>query len=234
MSVVNGQLVQNKISAGSVAGFGQSLRTFVPEFQVCPPRGAFDYAGREAPADSIQTEMCPGGYPASLRIEVENSLRASVSPTFFNLPIGISGGADTMFGQMSTGRMNAFGYRDIIDLPVDVTQGGPGQKLAQQYGIGENDVLTQLASKYAGTQQVNPTYAQPTEESGYSYKGGFTGPNGEFVEYTNIPGVFLVDGFKMGSFNSNGEFVPYNPPAVDPKDRVLGPQMSEPFRHMRR
>jgi len=159
MSVVNGQLVQNKISAGSVAGFGQSLRTFVPEFQVCPPRGAFDYAGREAPADSIQTERCPGGYPASLRIEVENSLRSFVSPTYFTLPIGISGGADTMFGQMSNGgRMSAFGFRDVIGLPVDITQGGEGQKLAQQYGIGENDVLTQLASKYAGTQQVNPTY----------------------------------------------------------------------------
>jgi hypothetical protein len=158
MSVVNGQLVQNKISAGSVAGFGQSLRTFVPEFQVCPPRGAFDYAGREASADSIDTERCPGGYPASLRIEVENSLRSFVSPTYFNLPIGISGGADTMFGQMSTGRMNAFGYSADIPLPVDISQGGAGQKLAQQYGITQPDVLSQLASKYAGNQIVTPTF----------------------------------------------------------------------------
>ena len=37
--------------------------------------------------------------------------------------------------------------------------GTMGQQAVQQYGIGQNDVLTQLASKYAGTQQVNPTYA---------------------------------------------------------------------------
>jgi hypothetical protein len=157
MSVVNGQLVQTKISAGSVAGFGQSLRTFVPEFQVCPPRGAFDYAGREAPADSIDTQACPGGYPATLRIEVENSLRPFVSDTYFNLPIGISGGADTMFGQMAGGRLNAFGYRADIPMPVDITSGAEGTKLAQQYGVGQQDVLTLLASKYAGNQQFTPT-----------------------------------------------------------------------------
>ena len=161
MSVTSGQLVQTKISAGSVAGFGQSLRTFVPEFQVCPPRGAFDYAGREAPADSIDTQACPGGYPSSLRIEVENSLRPFVSDTYFNLPIGISGGADTMFGQMSTGRLNAFGYRADIPMPVDITSGAQGQKLAQEYGVGQQDVLTLLASKYAGNQQINPTYGGP-------------------------------------------------------------------------
>ena len=105
---VSSQLVQNKISAGSVAAFGQSLRTFVPEFQVCPPRGAFDYAGRDAPSDSINTQGCPGTYPSSLRIEVENSLRSFVSPTYFNLPIGITGGADTMFGQTSTSRQQGF------------------------------------------------------------------------------------------------------------------------------
>ena len=159
MSVTSGQLVQTKISAGSVAGFGQSLRTFVPEFQVCPPRGAFDYAGREAPADSIDTERCPGGYPSSLRIEVENSLRPFVSDTYFNLPIGISGGADTMFGQMNGGRLSAFGYRADIPMPVDISSGAEGSKLAQQYGVGQQDVLTLLASKYAGNQQFVPTDA---------------------------------------------------------------------------
>ncbi len=124
MSIVSGKLLQTKITAGSVAEFGQSLRTFVPQFQVCPARGAFDYAGREAPPDSIDTQRCPGAYPSSLRIDVENSLRPFVSPTYFNLPLGVSGNADTMFGSQNVSRLSAFGYQQTYPIPLQELANG--------------------------------------------------------------------------------------------------------------
>jgi hypothetical protein len=151
MSIVTGQLVQSKISAGGVAQFGQGLRTFIPQFQVCPQRGAFDYVGREAPADSINTQTCPGAYPSSLRIEVENSLRPFVSDTYFNLPIGISGGtADTMFGNMTSTRMNAFGYRADVPIPVETQYAGMKNTDTQALNMG------QLGRKFAGNKQTEP------------------------------------------------------------------------------
>ena len=148
MSVVSGQLVQTKISAGSVASFGQSLRTFVPEFQVCPVRPAFDYVGRSASPDSLDTQTCPGAYPASLRIDVENSLRPYISPTYFNLPVGISGGADTMFGNISTGRPTAFGFD--VDINVPMTYSGKA---------GNNEAtLSAYAQKYTGNASATPVY----------------------------------------------------------------------------
>lgn len=150
MSVVNGQLVQTKITAGSVGEFGQSLRTFIPQFQVCPPRAAFDYAGREAPEDSLNTQTCPGAYPASLRIEVENSLRPFVSPTYFNLPIGIGGTADTMFGQQATSRIGAFGYAQNMDIPVY-----SGQKMLNS-DLGAAS-YSDMAKKFTGGINTIPT-----------------------------------------------------------------------------
>ena len=143
MSVVSGKLVQSKISAGSVGEFGVSLRTFIPAFQVCPARSAYDYAGREAPEDSIDTQTCPGAYPASLRIEVENSLRPFISPTYFNLPVGIGGTADTMFGMQSTSRVGAFGYNQNLEIPVYA-----GQKNANS-DLGAAD-LSNMAQKFTG------------------------------------------------------------------------------------
>lgn len=150
MSIVNGQLVQTKITAGSVGEFGRSLRTFIPQFQVCPPRAAFDYAGREAPEDSLNTQTCPGAYPASLRIDVENSLRPFISPTYFNLPIGIGGTADTMFGQQSTSRVGAFGYSQELDIPVYA-----GQKITNS-DIGAA-AYSDMAKKYTGGITTIPT-----------------------------------------------------------------------------
>ena len=148
MSIVSGQLVQTKISAGSVASFGQSLRTFVPEFQICPNRPAFDYVGRSAPSSSIDTQTCPGAFPASLRIDVENSLRPFISPTYFNLPVGISGGQDTLFGQPSTGRASAFGFDTDINVPV--TYSGKS---------GNNEAtLSAYAQKFTGNASVTPYY----------------------------------------------------------------------------
>ena len=158
MSVISGQLVQTKISAGSVGEFGQSLRTFVPDFQVCPARPAFDYAGREASPDSINTQQCPGAFPASLRIDVENSLRPFVSPTYFNLPIGISGNADTMFGQQATSRLSAFGYQQNIPINID--------DLAQGSYAGQKNINTDISSmgygniaqKYTGNLSLTPQF----------------------------------------------------------------------------
>ncbi len=150
MSIVSGQLVQTKVSAGSVAGFGQSLRTFVPQFQVCPTRPAFDYVGRVAPPNSIDTETCAGGFPPTLRIEVENSLRPFVSPTYFNLPVGISGGSDTMFGNVSTGRLTAFGVDKTIPLPLTKQNNAKYDKSSAVY--------TSMAQKYAGNLGISPTW----------------------------------------------------------------------------
>jgi hypothetical protein len=158
MSVVSGKLVQTKISAGSVAEFGQSLRTFVPQFQVCPARGAFDYAGREAPPDSIDTQKCPGAYPSSLRIEVENSLRPFVSPTYWNLPLGISGNADTMFGRQNTSRLSAFGYQQTLPVPIDqLADGEYGQKNIINWD-GSSMGVGNSAQKYMGSLTAQPTF----------------------------------------------------------------------------
>ena len=155
---ITAQLIQTKISAGSVGEFGQSLRTFVPEFQVCPARPAFDYAGREAAPDSINTLQCPGAFPASLRIDVENSLRPFVSPTYFNLPIGISGNADTMFGQQATSRLSAFGYQQ--NIPINI------EDLAQGSYAGQKNINTDISSmgygnvaqKYTGNLSLTPEF----------------------------------------------------------------------------
>jgi len=165
MSVVNGQLVQTKITAGSVGEFGQSLRTFIPQFQVCPPRAAFDYAGREAPEDSLNTQTCPGAYPSSLRIEVENSLRPFVSPPYFNLPIGIGGTADTMFGRQNTSRIGAFGYAQPLDIPIDNLdqyQYAGGKLVNTDLGAA---AYSDIAKKYTGG--IIPT---PTVSEGFRYK----------------------------------------------------------------
>jgi len=164
MSVVSGQLVQNKISAGSVGQFGQGLRTFVPQFQVCPARYAFDQYGRDAPADSINTETCPGGFPAALRISVENSLRPFVSPTYFNLPIGISGGADTLFGQVNVNRKTAFGFQDLIPVPIDATAGLPGQK-----NINTDSFYGVIANKYMGGATPTPVYSAAPAVEAFRY-----------------------------------------------------------------
>ena len=158
MSVVSGKLLQSKISAGSVAEFGQSLRTFVPQFQVCPARGGFDYAGREAPPDSINTQSCPGAYPSSLRIEVENSLRPFISPTYFNLPIGVSGNADTMFGRQNTSRLSAFGYQQTIPIPIDQLANGEFNQKNIINWDGASMGVGNSAQKYMGSLSAVPNF----------------------------------------------------------------------------
>jgi hypothetical protein len=162
MSITSNQLLQNKVSAGGVGQFGQGLRTFVPQFQVCPARYAYDQYGRDAPPDSINTETCPGGFPADLRISVENSLRPFVSPTYFNLPIGISGGSDTLFGRVNVNRKSAFGFQDMIQVDMNVNP------LMAQGTIG---------SRFYGGVQPTPVYTNPVEN--FQYYNEFKGFGGK-------------------------------------------------------
>lgn len=165
MSVVSGKLLQQKISAGQVDSFGASLRTFVPEFQICPPRGAFDTYGRDAPPQSIDTQTCPGGFPSLARIEVENSLRPFISPLYFNLPIGISGGADTLFGRVNVNRPNAFGNIDEIKVPLTNNQ---DSFLGARNVDNVAPLVSGIASTYYGNVSVSPDF-----DSYGLGKGGF-------------------------------------------------------------
>ena len=105
MSVSN-NLAATKIDVGSVAGFGQSLAILNPELSPCPERYSFDQYGRPAAPDSLDTTTCPGLYDPSVRIQVENSLRSYLSPRYFNLPVGLEQGTDTMFGRTTSAGRN--------------------------------------------------------------------------------------------------------------------------------
>jgi hypothetical protein len=112
-------LIQTKINSGGIAQFGASMSSMIPQLSPCGQRYAFDQYGREAPPDSIDTLTCPGLFSAGARIEVENSLRSYLSPRYFSLPVGISGGADTLFGNAGIGgRISAagFGEQAVVEL----------------------------------------------------------------------------------------------------------------------
>lgn len=110
-------LIQTKINAGGIAQFGASMSSMIPQLSPCGQRYAFDQYGREAPPDSIDTLTCPGYFSAGTRIEVENSLRSYLSPRYFSLPVGISGGADSLFGTAgSAGRLAAAGSETVLEI----------------------------------------------------------------------------------------------------------------------
>jgi hypothetical protein len=167
MSVIQGTLLQNKISAGGVSSFGQSLRTFVPQFQVCPARGAFDQYGRDASPQSINTQTCPGGFPSLARIEVENSLRPFISPLYFNLPIGISGGADTLFGRVNINRPNAFGNIDEVQIPISDDKFYMGGQSTDSSA----SELSDISSSYYGNVSVVPDYTSYNVDLKERYRG---------------------------------------------------------------
>jgi len=175
MSVVQGKLLQQKISAGQVDAFGQSLRTFVPAFNVCPPRGAFDQYGRDAPPQSIDTVTCAGGFPSLARIEVENSLRPFISPLYFNLPIGISGGADTMFGRVNINRPNAFGNIDEIKVPMTNNQDA---YLGARNVSTDAPLISDIASSYYGNVMISPDFSTYGLEKG-GFKNRYRGYTGD-------------------------------------------------------
>jgi len=138
-------LVQTKVNSGGVMQFGASMSTMIPELSPCAMRYGFDQYGREAPPNSVDSETCPGLFSAETRIDVENSLRPFLSPRYFELPIGISGGADTMFGNASIGgRISIAGYDK--NIPIEVKDLAGGNK-----NINANLAYRALGQKYTGT-----------------------------------------------------------------------------------
>ena len=142
---ISSQLVQTKVNSGGVAQFGASMSTLIPELSPCALRYSFDQYGRQASPDSVDSETCAGLFSASTRIDVENSLRPFLSPRYFDLPIGISGGADTMFGNAANGgRISIAGYDKNIPIEVQVLAG-------HNKNINAELAYSALAQKYTGT-----------------------------------------------------------------------------------
>lgn len=147
---ISSQLVQTKINSGGVQQFGASMSTLMPELSPCVPRFGFDQYGREAPPDSVNTETCGGVYSALNRIEVENSLRSFLSPRYYDLPVGISGGADTLFGRASTGgRITTAGYDTSIPIDAAIMMGS-------NKNINGDLAFSALGQKYTGTTNYVP------------------------------------------------------------------------------
>ena len=167
---ISSNLVQIKINSGGVGPFGASLATLHPELSPCAARYNFDQYGREAPAESIDTETCPGLYSAESRIEVENSLRPFLSPKYFGLPLGISGGADTLFGNAGSAGRTIDYVRDI-----DLSLGGMGTKNIQTSpGVAADTAVRQSAMQNLGQVAFIPNVGndmryQPVQRI-YAYK----------------------------------------------------------------
>ena len=110
---ISSQLVQTKINSGGVAQYGASMSTLIPQLSPCADRYGFDQYGREASPDSVNSLTCPGVFSSMNRIDVENSLRPFLSPKYFGLPLGISGGADTLFGNAGSAGRTIDYVRDL-------------------------------------------------------------------------------------------------------------------------
>ena len=149
---ISSNLVQVKINSGGVGPFGASLATLHPELSPCAARYGYDNYGREAPPESIDTETCPGLYSAETRVEVENSLRPFLSPKYFGLPLGISGGADTLFG-------NAGLAGRTIDYVqnIDTNLGNFGNKnISTSPGVAADTAVRQIAMQNLGQLSFQP------------------------------------------------------------------------------
>ena len=157
---ISSQLVQVKINPGGVASFGQSLPILHPELSPCANRYHFDQYGREASPYSIDTLTCPGAFSAETIVENENSLRPFLSPKYFGLPLGVSGGGDTLFGNAgSAGRLIDFTKEIPVEVGGKITNIGAG-------GVGaEADrALRQSAMQNLGTVAFTPDF-QPTQST---------------------------------------------------------------------
>ena len=167
---ISSQLVQVKINPGGVAAFGQSLPILHPELSPCSARYSYDQYGREAPPESIDTETCPGLYSAMTRIDVENSLRPFLSPKYFGLPLGISGGADTLFGNAGLAGRTIDYVKDI-----ELNLGGMGTKNIQTSpGVAADTAVRQSAMQNLGQVAFVPNVGndmryQPVQRI-YAYK----------------------------------------------------------------
>ena len=170
---ISSNLVQVKINSGGVAALSQSLPVLHPEISPCPDRFAVDQYGRPSDPSTIDTETCPGLFSASNRIDVENSLRPFLSPTYFNLPLGISGGGDTLFGNAgSAGRAIDFTREVPAFATKNVQQnlGTTGQTLAQN----ADTLVRTAAQQNLGNVQINPNLEQgQTTPAGYIRLGNY-------------------------------------------------------------
>ncbi len=154
----------SKINAGSIPGFASSLSTLYPETSACSQRYAYDQYGREADPNTIDAETCPGYFAASNRIEVENSLRPYLSAQYYNLPSGISGGSDTLFGSVATkGRLATVMSDQGKVLEVSDLTGGNTK-------INGDMLLSKLGTKVGGTQFQLAEGAAP---AGYIRRNNF-------------------------------------------------------------
>lgn len=159
---ISSQLVQTKINSGGIAQFGASMSTLIPELSPCGDRYGFDQYGREAPPDSVDSLTCPGLFSSEVRINVENSLRPFLSPRYFDLPVGISGGADTLFGNAAIGgRVSIAGYNQ--NVPIEVSSLAGATK-----NINANLAFSRLAQNKTGTTRWSVASQNPLEE-GMSY-----------------------------------------------------------------
>lgn len=159
---ISSQLVQTKINSGGIAQFGASMSTLIPELSPCGDRYGFDQYGRQAPPDSVDSLTCPGLFSSEVRINVENSLRPFLSPRYFDLPVGISGGADTLFGNAAIGgRISVAGYDKNIPIEASMLAGNTKN-------INANLAFSALGQKYTGTTNYNATVANPEQGANYN------------------------------------------------------------------
>ncbi len=149
---ISSNLVQIKINSAGAAQFGQSLPILHPELSPCSARYPVDQYGREAPPMSIDALTCPGLYSAETIIDVENSLRPFLSPKYFGLPLGISGGADTLFGNAGSAGRLIDSVRDI-----ELNLGGAATRNIQTSpGVAADTALQRGAQTTAGLVSFQP------------------------------------------------------------------------------
>ena len=146
---ISSQLVQTKINSGGIQQFGASMSTLYPELSPCGSRYGFDQYGRPAPPDSVDSLTCPGLFSASVIIDNENSLRSFLSPRYYDLPVGLSGGTDTLFGQ-GGGRAQIAGYAP--QKTYEISDFTANNKNIQ--GQSSEQVFASLGQNYGSTYKL--------------------------------------------------------------------------------
>jgi len=127
---ISSQLVQTKINSGGLQQFGASMSTLFPQLSPCGTHLGVDQYGRPSPPNSVDSLGCPGLFNPSVTIENENSLRSFLSPRYYDLPVGLSGGNDTLFGR-NGGRAYISGYAP--NKMYDINDFTGGNKNIQDY-----------------------------------------------------------------------------------------------------
>ena len=165
MSIVQGKLSNQTISGvDSISNFSQAARTFVSQFNVCPARPAFDQFGRPSGYGALNTLNAPGCFSPMETILNENSLRPVLAsqPLYKNIQSGVGiGAADTLFGQRTPGRGNAFSQVFAMQA------GNPSAKC-----ITSNPDAYQFPASYASSQYNNLPCTNQNFDALASFVGG--------------------------------------------------------------